>query len=492
MSLPAHYYSAQQVKAGEVLAARSAGVPMYTLMKRAGLAAFQLLRQSHTRAQHLLIYTGGGNNGGDGYIVATLALQAGLSVTLCHHGDPERLSGDAALARDEFCQAGGKIRPDDTQFYSPDVVVDAVLGTGLSGQVRSSTRQLIQMINSYECPVIAIDVPSGLCANTGTVLGAAVRATQTISFIGLKQGLVTGQARDYVGQMHFAGLEMAEVFDCQNSPSVYAITPAYCDELLQPRRQSAHKGRFGRSVLIGGDLGMGGAILLASEACLRAGSGLTATLTQQQHLTPLLVRMPEVMASDWLEGCTMRDRIHWASAIGFGPGLGQTNFSKTLFDHISHQNKPKVFDADALNLLAMYPNQDDNRIITPHPGEAARLLDCTVADIEADRYQATKSLQEKYGGVCVLKGAGTIVSSDYTTRVCLVGNPGMATGGMGDVLTGVITGFLAQGYELMDAASLGVYVHSRAADLAAGSAGERGLVASDLFPCIREVVNRVR
>ena len=484
-------YRAEQVRRGERQAAAQQQLAMYLLMERAGAAVFHQLEQDFTRHQHVLVCCGGGNNGGDGYVVARLAKEAGYQVTLWQMGDAAKLQGDAALARDAWLATGGQILPPAASIPSSiEVVIDALLGTGLSGEVRPEGKQLIMMINRIAVPVIAIDIPSGLCADTGKVLGEAVKAQSTVTFIGSKQGLWTGQAAEYVGQVQFAGLQVADDFEQIEPPSAHLIQAADVASCLLPRARSAHKGDHGRIILAGGDHSMGGAIRMASEAAARAGAGLTAVLTQPDNALSIVTARPEIMAVGWqqTDKVLLAQRLQWADVLVVGPGLGQSSWSQSLYSELTKTEKSLVVDADGLNLLSRSPDYKNNRIITPHPGEAARLLACSVHEVEADRFRAARALQQKYGGVVVLKGAGTLVDDGTQCWVCAAGNPGMATGGMGDVLSGIIGALLGQGLSLAAAAWSGVWIHSTAADRCAAE-GERGMLASDLFPHIRQLVN---
>jgi len=491
MNLPDALYTAEQIKQGELLAARAKNITMYELMKRAGKAVFSLLTEQYPNARHILVCCGGGNNGGDGYVVAKLAKSAGLKVNLWQLGDERHLTGDAQTAKDEWLDCGGYIS--SPVSYIPntiDLIIDAILGTGLTGEVRSEAKTLINTLNQSNIPILSVDIPSGLSANTGRVLGSGIIAAHTLTFIGIKRGLVTGNSRDYTGQLHFAGLGVDEVFKKQNPPFARIINHQSIEQYLKPRKKTAHKGDYGKALCLGGNSGMGGAIRLCAEACARVGAGLTTVLTHPDHISSILASCPEIMISAWNGTIKqIQDKLAWASVFAIGPGLGQDQWAMTLFESVSKSFCNKILDADALNLLAKKPNRDKNRIITPHPAEAARLLDCSVADIEADRYQAVKNLYRRYDGVVVLKGAGTLVYGGKDIWVCLAGNPGMATGGMGDVLTGVIVGLLAQQIPLEEAAKLGVLIHSLAADRCAKSEGERGLLARDLFPYLRKLVN---
>ncbi len=498
-------YTAEQVKISEVTAAQMAGVSMYSLMQRAGMAVYERFLDLYPRAKNVLVVCGKGNNGGDGYIFATLAKQAQLNVNVFQLGDPSLLIGDARCAYEDWQAIGGQNSSWDdwnTALLEAEVIIDAMLGTGLSGEVRKEYRRYIEQINQIHCPVLAVDIPSGLCANTGAVLGDAIHASHTVTFIGVKQGLCTAQARDHVGELHFCGLGVDIEFDSIEEESALGIDHKVIPRLLPPQKPTAHKGDNGRLLCVGGNLGMSGAIRLCASAAVRTGSGLTAGITHPNSLTPLQIACPEVM-SQCITADELRDaeneltkRIRWADAFVFGPGFGDDEWAYQAYQYLSKQHKPKVLDADGLNILAMLSQRssetfvcDNQRVITPHPGEAARLLNVTAKDVERDRYSAARQLQERFGGVVVLKGAGTLIYDGVRMYVCLAGNPGMASGGMGDVLSGVIGAVLAKGVPLSVAARLGVMLHSHSADINAAQYGERGMLASDVVNTLRSVLN---
>jgi NAD(P)H-hydrate epimerase len=309
-----------------------------------------------------------------------------------------------------------------------------------------------------------------------------------VTFIGLKQGLLTGQARDYVGNLVFADLALPIEVVQQIPAQAEILTLSLLKEWLPKRARCAHKGKFGHVLLVGGQAGMAGAIRLAGEAALRTGSGLVSIASHPAHAAWLNMTRPELMVSAIETAIDLYGLLEAKSAIGLGPGLGQSEWSKQVWAAALTTKLPLVLDADALNLLAQTKQQRSTWVLSPHPAEAARLLACTTSDIEQDRFAAVQALQRQYGGVVVLKGAGTLVADEQSIYVCLAGNPGMATAGMGDVLTGVITSLLGQGLSLTEAACAGVLIHALAGDQAAQQ-GERGLIASDLLNHLREFVN---
>ncbi|WED24456.1 NAD(P)H-hydrate dehydratase [Vibrio sp. JC009] len=491
-SREASLYQAKDVREGELEVAERLNLEMYELMRRAGQSVFDLLLSGYPDAQNILIVCGGGNNGGDGYVVAKLAKRRGMSVQLWQIGDPADLKGDAATAKDEWLAEQGTISSPQPKIpENVDLIIDGLLGTGLSGEVRQNYALLINAINQAQKPVISIDIPSGLCSDTGRNLGCVVKAQHTVSFIALKRGLFTGQAANYTGKVHFAGLAVDQAFRQLVDAKAHLITAEAVEPFLAPRERVSHKGNNGRVLCLGGDRGMFGAIRLTSEACARTGAGLTRVVTQAENVSALVSARPEVMTYDWRGNSNeINDHLEWADVIAIGPGLGSSSWGRSLVGYSRTADKPVVADADGLNLLARTPDFNNNRIITPHPGEAARLLNLTAEEVEKDRFQAVKLLQHKFGGVAVLKGAGTLIYDGSHYWICNAGNPGMASGGMGDVLTGIIAGLLGQGLTLSEAARAGVWIHSTAADLSAKELGERGMLASDLFPYIRRLVNR--
>ncbi|EKF9175838.1 NAD(P)H-hydrate dehydratase [Vibrio cholerae] len=492
MPLPTHFYTTQQLKQGEQDAASERGLELFHLMERAGQAVFTIAFAQYPTSHHWLICCGGGNNGGDGYIVAVLARHMGIDVTVWQLGDPEKLPADAHRVYQQWKELGGAVyAPQSEVPESTDVIIDALFGIGLKEALRPQVVPIVELLNHSGKPIVAVDVPSGLCADTGQVMGTCIKAQHTVSLIGLKQGLVTGQARCYVGTLHYAGLGVEEVFAQHNTPSLVSIDGKLRHSLLPPRQACTHKGQNGKALIVGGNEGMGGALILCASACARSGAGLSAAMTHPDNVTvtAMLAITPEVMSTSWNKQHLFEERIEWCDALALGPGLGRDAQAQQIMQRLSSLKVPKVWDADALYFLAHNPSYDAQRIITPHPVEAARLLGCEVEEVEQDRFAAIRQLQQRYGGVVVLKGAGTLVDDGKEIAVCLQGNPGMASGGMGDVLTGIIVALLAQKIPLADAAKLGVWLHSSAADLNTKSHGQRGLLASDLLPHLRELLN---
>ncbi|MDR0182497.1 NAD(P)H-hydrate dehydratase [Lysobacter arvi] len=462
----------------------------FELMRRAGLAAWRDLAQ-WPQAMRIVVVCGPGNNGGDGYVLARHAHEAGRDVRVVHLPEHAPRSELARRAADEYLASGGVIVGLEPRLPSCDVVVDALFGIGFSREPDASTRALIAAVNAHEGPVFALDVPSGVDADRGCVANPAVIATRTIEFIAPKAGLRTGAALDHAGALTLASLDL----DSADFDGVVAVAERLgatdLPRWLAPRPRDSHKGRNGRVLCIGGDHGSGGAILLCAESALRSGAGLVEVATRERHVAPLLARLPEAMAHEVGDAAALHAALDRADAVALGPGLGRGDWSLPLYERAIASGKPLLLDADALNLLATRPFAlPADAVITPHPGEAARLLGCSTADVQRDRFAAARALCERYACVVVLKGAGTIVLSAHETpRVIAAGNPGMAVSGMGDVLSGVIAALRAQGLGAFDAAACGALLHSAAGDAAAHDGGERGLLPSDLMPWLRHYAN---
>ena len=496
-SLPLKLYRADQVRELDRLAIQQYGIAGFTLMRRAGQATFDVLLAHYPQLpqQTLTIFCGTGNNGGDGYVMASLAVKHGIAVEVIQVGSGEKLTGDALQAKKRADQDGVVSIPFAAELNIKDgVIIDALLGVGLSGDVRGEFAQAITLINAYAQPVVAVDIPSGICSDSGQVLGNAIVAEHTVTFIGIKQGLLSGSAPDYTGVIHYSDLAVpAEAFDTV-AYAADRLSLQGKGQLLKPRSRIAHKGHFGHVMVVGGDAGMAGAAAMASQAALRVGAGLVSCATRPAHIAALVSRCPEVMVHGVISGQEIEPILAGASVIVVGPGLGLHPWGEQLLQQVCQRDVPLVVDADALNILAdgrvVKHSKRDNWILTPHPGEAARLIGCSTAEIQQNRFAAVAELQRRFGGVVILKGAGTLVADNIASHmgVCHFGNPGMATGGMGDVLSGVLGALLAQGLSPSEAARLGVCIHAQAADMAA-KAGERGMAATDLIPFLRQVVN---
>jgi hydroxyethylthiazole kinase-like uncharacterized protein yjeF len=488
--LPVSVHTAAQVRALDRHAIDDLQIPSYTLMTRAGEAALGALRSCWPSAQRIAVVCGPGNNGGDGYVLARLAREQRLEVVAIGLHEPARLQGDARRAHDDFLAAGGTVGNWHANcLRGADVVVDAIFGVGLSRPVAGVAAEAIAAINACAAHVFALDIPSGLHADSGEILGVAVRAERTLTFLGLKLGFYLGEGPNCVGIVMLDGLELPPQELAHADAAAALINEAAIAELLPRRSRTAHKGQQGSVLVIGGNVGMAGAARMAGEAALRAGAGLVTVATRSENVAAIVGARPELMCRGVTRAEDLTGLIAHADVIALGPGLGQDDWARTMFETALGSDRRAVVDADALNLLAQSPRANAHWILTPHPGEAARLLGKTSAEVQRDRLGAARAIAVRFGGVVVLKGAGTlVVSGEGLPAICDRGNPGMASAGIGDVLTGVIAGILAQRAELSAAARVGVLVHALAGDMAARR-GERGLLATDLLAYLPTCVN---
>lgn len=495
----------------------------YGLMQQAAWAVAQQIQQRYPM-QPLTVWVGAGNNGGDGWLTAAYVQQAGWAVTVCEVAPPN--TPDAQQAKQAAMAAGILIQPFEqtippvtvggvSSFNKGEprrigldpcngIMLDALFGIGLSRAPEGHMAAAIAVINQAKqlgVTVIALDVPSGVQADTGRVWhDYAVQADLTLCLIALKSGLVTGEAKNYVGELYVVSLIPTLTHLQPMARHVTAIP------LLPPRAVNSHKGTHGHVLLIGGALGMGGAVLMAAEAAVRAGAGKISILLHRNYQAATLARSPNLMSlgvgDDLSElESVLAERLPQVNSLAIGMGLGRDDWGRQIWQTLlptllDVSRLPSVLvDADALyhladTDLATLKGRNMHWHCTPHAGEAARLLDCSVAQIEADRYAAIRQLQARYGGQWLLKGAGSLVLDQHGLSVCGLGNAGMAVGGMGDVLAGLTAGLLAQWPDL--ALSDAVCLHAAAGDLAAqcqDGQAQRGMTALDVVDNIREVVN---
>jgi ADP-dependent NAD(P)H-hydrate dehydratase / NAD(P)H-hydrate epimerase len=494
MPLPREIYSIAQIKELERVAQDELNISPSTLMQCAGAAALTALQEYWPRALRIAIVCGQGNNGGDGYVLARLAHARGLDVDIWQVGDADKLKGAALEAAQACSQADIRVH-DFADFNAThvDVIVDAILGVGAKGNVRDEVQMAIVAINSADLPVLSLDVPSGLDADTGNVLGVAVLADATVTFVGLKRGLMTHDGIDYCGNLTLDSLQVPTLIFDHVLSQIKRIGFNHYRSRFWPRMRNTHKGDFGYVLIVGGSPGYSGAVNIAAQAAARTGAGLVTVAYHEQGANVLDSRSPEIMAFDIKEADKLDDLLERASAVVLGPGLGTNEWSLDVLQKVLSAYKPTVLDADALNLVAQEAIDLSELpvVITPHPGEAARLLGCQASDIQKNRFDALEQLIEKLGVVTVLKGAGSLIGAPNTamTYLCHAGNPGMASAGMGDLLSGIIGSLIAQGLSLEEAAKVGVSLHARAGDIVARDDGQRGMLAMDLIPAIRELIN---
>jgi len=496
------------------------GIPGIILMENAGLAVVQVVKDvlcsgvAQSR-QRVAIFVGRGNNGGDGLVVARHLAHAGYKVNVYLLAEPERFAGDASTNLQivqnlhlpiKLLLSQEQLTEYQDEIQNSDVIVDAIFGTGLRGSVRGFAAEVIDFINrSVGCPVISIDLPSGLESDTGRAEGVCVKATHTVTMGLPKCGLLLYPGADVTGKLTVADIGFPEgVIDAQNI-SVNWVGECDTTQLKPQRARRAHKGTLGHVFLIAGSVGLTGAATLASEAVLRVGAGM-ATLAIPESLNAVMEqKLTEVMTIPLRETdehtlslsaeAKIFDFLPRADVAAIGPGLSRNPETVELIYRLCTKIElPKVIDADGLNALSEKPELlgqlGSQTILTPHPGEMARLLGSSIQAVESDRIGISQNFAKEHRVTLVLKGAPTVTTSPSgEVYINSTGNPGMATAGMGDVLTGAIAGLLAQGLTPVDAAVLGVYIHGLAADIAAEKMGESGIIAGDVLKKLPEALN---
>ena len=500
LSLSQPAYSAKQVLQNEALVAKKLNIALQDLMERAGTAAFNQILHCWPNINSILVVCGTGNNGGDGFVIARLAHLAGYKVSVLSLNN-ELAQGNAKVAFQALQDAGVNIIKKSQSLgsypeqvitnFSGELIVDGIFGVGFHGPLSEEIKSLIFTINQHKAKRFSIDIPSGLLASTGQVESIAVIADVTITFIVLKQGLLTAMAANYIGELFLDDLNIGQDFIAHASHQTMIYSQGSADlPKLTRRLATNHKGSIGLLLAIGGNIGMPGAIRLSGEAALRCGASLLAISCHERNQALVFNTRPELMlASTSVKTLAKSTILNKARILIIGPGLGRDDWAKQMFTLVLLQKKPCVIDADALYFLSKINEYNSQWVLTPHPKEASLLLNCTVAEIEADRFNAVKKIAKKYGGICLLKGAGSLISDGQKIWLNPTGNAGMASGGMGDVLSGIIAALMLQMPNTFKAVRLACYIHGAAADRIADKNGQRGMLASDLFAELQHLVN---
>ncbi|MEM7543007.1 MAG: NAD(P)H-hydrate dehydratase [Pseudomonadota bacterium] len=464
------------------------GIASLELMERAGRCCANHIVGRWPDLEHVGIVCGTGNNGGDGFVIARHLCALGIDVRLAVAGDLQKIHGDALVNFNRLDERGLKLGTIEEALTEVDVVIDALFGIGLNRALSEDHLAVVQQINQIDVPVVSIDMPSGLDASTGVTHGGAITAALTITFFAPKVGLLTGAGPAFRGQVVICDLETSA-----SSNFASAVPAALRLDLSEvpdfpTRARVAHKGDAGFALLVGGNVGYEGAIRLAAQAATRAGAGLTAVVTHCEN-TQVTVQYPEIMCRRTDDPAVLRELGSRASFLAVGPGLGTDHWSQAMLRGVLAAQKPIVIDADALNLLAGDPARREDWILTPHPGEAARLLGCSSAEVQADRLAAAAEIQRLYGGIVVLKGAGTVIARAKQPPVILdFADPRLASGGMGDVLTGIIVAFGAQGLAPDIAAVSACWLHARACSHLTLAAG---VLAGDVVGALPAVLSEI-
>lgn len=495
------------------------GIPGIVLMENAGLRVVEVVRRllgGEVAGRRVDIFSGRGNNGGDGLVVARHLMNAGARVNVFLLAPPDRIAGDARTNLSIYERQGGRVYPvlesrdimkAEVSLLRAEVVVDAIFGTGFKGAASGTVAEVIKLINDSRSPVVAVDIPSGLEADSGRVEGECIRAHTTVTFGLPKLGLFLEPGASYAGEVIVADISLPSKLIAELPWKRCLLTEDFCKGKLAARPADSHKGDYGHVLVVGGSRGMTGALFMACEAALRSGAGLV-TAGVGSSLNPIMeAKTTEVMTlplPETEEGSPSRESwgildglLSRFNVLALGPGMGRHMSTQSLVaEVIERTGIPVVVDADGINALAgrttILARNPGRVVLTPHPGEMARLTGRTVAEVQSDRLSVAEEYAREWQAFVVLKGWRTIVACpDGRTYVNTTGNPGMSTGGSGDVLTGLIAGFIAQGLEIGEACALGVYLHGAAGDEAAKWKSERCLVAGDLLTYLPEVLRRL-
>lgn len=492
------------------------GIPGIVLMETAGSEIVRAIERHYPTAQRIGVFVGKGNNGGDGLVIARQLAHAGREVQIFLVSPAESFTGEAHTNLDIAKSLGLQIEEiltDSTSIHAIrcELLVDTIFGTGLRGAVQEPISNIINAINNLSIPILAVDLPSGLDADTGDPLGTCVQADRTVT-IGLpKRGLLVHPGAEFAGKLEVIDIGFPQqVIDAQNI-KVHWTTQKDAAKWIPPRLPASYKGSYGRVLVVAGSIGMTGAAALTSEAALRTGAGLV-TLVIPKSLNPILevklsevmtLPLPETEAGSLAESSTsaiLEYAKKTKSILAIGPGLSQHPETVTLVHQLINENRKQelglriVIDADGLNALAQATELisllGPEAILTPHPGEMARLTNTPISTLEANRIGTAEDFTNEYGVTLVLKGAPTVIANpDGNVWINSTGNSGMATAGMGDVLTGIIAGLAAQNVPSETAAVLGVYLHGLAGDIAAERLGMHGLIAGDVLQAIPQAIS---
>ena len=479
-------YAPEKVYQLDQAAVKQDGLAEIELMQRAGQRVWRATAERWPELAKITVFAGAGNNGGDAFVVALGAHRDGVDVQLLVQGDLSKQSDTSRHFRELWEQGGGEIEAWEGQEIAGQLIVDGLLGIGLQRELDDHWQDLIKTINRSGMPRVAIDIPSGLSGLTGNPQPVAIEADLTITFIGAKTGQYLAHGPDYCGDLIFEDLGVSTRARQSADASLELIKSC---QLPSPRKKNTHKNHYGNLLIIGGDEGMSGAVALASQAALRSGAGLVTALVHPD-CRGNLASFPEIMVRGW---DALESKLPDASIIVVGPGLGSSDAAAECLQLLQRVSVPMVVDASALQADFLKSLNSAQVVITPHPGEAAALLSTDTAEIQADRIKACDRLVEAFSATCILKGSGTLIGdSGNLTAINTLGNPGMASAGMGDVLSGIVAALLGQGLTPFEAAKTAVYLHAFSADRYCRKHDQTGLLASDIVKRLPAVVKLLR
>ncbi len=479
--------NAAQMKQYDYDTIHKIGIPSLVLMERAALCTVEEMYRFRCSLQSVLVVCGSGNNGGDGFAVARLLDEQGVRVSVAFVGREESMSEETRLQRQICENCGIKISSNYMQ-HEYTTIVDAVFGVGLSRNIEGAYADVIAWINQQDACIVSVDIPSGVGTDTGRIMGTAVEADLTVTFAYRKLGHVLYPGTQCCGKVICRDIGITAGRFHSGLPSVFTYTP---EDLagIAPRKPYSNKGTYGKVLLIAGSEGMSGAACLAAAAAYRSGSGLVRVLTPECNRQVIQSYLPEAVVSVWqpdiFPQSILQEALAWADVVGIGPGLGTGAVQNKMLEYVlANWQKILVIDADGLNLLSSQTELlYDTRasvIVTPHIGEMMRLTDCGKEEILEDIIRSAQEFAQQYRVICALKDARTVVSNGKKTYINTSGNSGMATGGSGDVLTGIICGLAAQRMPAFEAATLGVYLHGLSGDRAKEKKGAYGMIARDI------------
>jgi len=510
--------TANEMREMDRLTIESFGIPGRVLMENAGRGAAQILLKNFSDLTHkkVGVIAGRGNNGGDGFVIARYLAQIGVNVTVYLLSTRHMVKGDAAANLELLAPLEVPVIeiPDQKSFQDnvtamrhQNIWIDAILGTGLKSDVKGYFKEIIAFINQSNTSVFAVDIPSGLNSDTGQPCGACIRAKATATFAYAKTGHLIFPGAKYTGELEIVDIGIPPHIAEKVSPMQYCLTPDLIRNRFLPRPPDAHKGHTGHLLVIAGSPGKTGAAALTAMSAMRSGAGLVTlgipmslnAILEAQVLEPMTVPLPETQKGVLGESSfdTIKKQLSDKKCLAIGPGIGTSDETKNLVHRIIQESiTPVVIDADGLNCLSghtrILKNLNTPVILTPHPGEMARLMDTTTRFIQNDRINCARNFAKNFNVHVVLKGARTIIAHpDGKVYINPTGNPGMASGGMGDVLTGVIAGLITQGYPIESAMHAGVYLHGAAADALAETIGPFGYLANEVMNAIPEEISKL-
>jgi NAD(P)H-hydrate epimerase len=456
------------------------------LMQRAGRSVWRALLARWPAVEKITVFAGSGNNGGDAFVVALCAREQGVDVQLLIQGDLSRQSDTSRHFTELWQQGGGSFEQWQGQAIAGEIIVDGLLGIGLQRELNAEWQDLINRINRHESPRVAIDIPSGLNGLTGNPQPVAVSAELSVTFIGAKTGQYLADGPDYCGELIFEDLGVSASARAGVAAALEVVDSC---RLPAPRKKNTHKNHYGNLLIIGGDQGMSGAVTLAARAALRSGAGLVTALVHPECRANLAA-FPEIMVLGW---DALEAKLPQANVVVVGPGLGDSEQANSMLKRLQKLSLPMVVDAGALKSDFLGEMKSKQCVITPHPGEAAGLLQSSTAEVQADRLAASAELANRFHASCVLKGSGTLIAQAREhSAINVHGNAGMASAGMGDVLSGIIGALIGQGLTAFEAARSGVFIHALCAECFSAEQDQIGLIASDIVERIPKVIRQLR